>query len=135
MSYNTVSIIKDVDGKPVPQFYNNVTGQFQALEGMQGASKSILYDVDGNSIDLVQLIGDIVTILNNNNLPTGASTNLKQEQLKVIMQNIYNVDKTQTIYGESTETKPTSNMIKGNKYFEIDTTDVYMFNGTKWVEI
>lgn len=135
MSYNTVSIIKDVDGNPVPQFYNKVTGQFQALEGMQGASKSILYDVDGNSIDLVQLIEDIVTILNNNNLPTGASTSLKQEQLKVIMQNIYNVDKTQTIYGESTETKPTSNMIKGNKYFEIDTTDVYMFNGRRWVKI
>lgn len=126
MAYNTVSIKKDVDGKPIPQVYNETKNQYEVLEGSNGASKTTLYDRDGNEIDLVkpdmvEYYGDYIT-----------ATLARSEDL---LNKLHSKDETQTIYGESTETKPTSNMIKGNKYFEIDTTDVYMFNGTKWVEI
>jgi hypothetical protein len=56
MAYNTVPIKKDVDGKPIPQFYNPIAGQYEALEGLNGASKSILYDADGNPVDLTKLV-------------------------------------------------------------------------------
>ena len=135
MAYNTVAIKKDVDGKPIPQFYNPITNQYEVLEGLNGASKAILYDANGNEINLVELISSIVNILNQKNLPTGASTELKQDEIKTAIENIYNKDVTKTLYGLSTDTKPTSNMVKGDVYFEIDTTEVYMWNGIEWVVI
>lgn len=39
------------------------------------------------------------------------------------------------LYGLSTETKPTQNVIKGTTFFEINTSTVYMWNGTTWVVI
>lgn len=135
MAYNTVAIKKDVDGKPIPQYYNAITNQYEDLQGLQGASKTILYDENGNKVDVVALINSIITVLNQKNLPTGASTSAKQDDLKLIIDNIYNKDNTKTFYGLSTETKPISNNIKGNKYFEINTGNVFMWSGTTWVVI
>jgi hypothetical protein len=39
LAYNTVQIIRDVSGNPVPQYYNTTTGQFEALQGANGANK------------------------------------------------------------------------------------------------
>jgi hypothetical protein len=36
-------------------------------------------------------------------------------------------------YGYSYETKPTANIEKGSTYYEFDTTNAYIFNGTAWV--
>jgi hypothetical protein len=38
-------------------------------------------------------------------------------------------------FGKSTDTKPTYNIIKGSTFFEIDTTNCYMFDGNTWEEI
>lgn len=38
-------------------------------------------------------------------------------------------------YGKSTDTKPTSNVKIGSTFFEIDSKEVYMFDGTSWVVI
>lgn len=135
MAFNTVAIKKDVDGKPIPQYYNPITNQYEVLEGSNGASKTILYDQDGNEVDLVALITSIINILNANNLPNGASTETMQNEIKLAIENIYNKDTAQTLYGLSTDTKPTNGMIKGNTYFEIDTTKVYMWDGNGWVVI
>lgn len=135
MAYNTVAIKKDVDGKPIPQYYDKVKNEYEVLEGHNGASKTILYDANGNEINLVELISSIVNILNQKNLPTGASTEVGQNEIKLAIENIYNKDTTQTYYGLSTDTKPTENIIIGSSYFEIDTTEVYMWNGTSWVVI
>lgn len=40
-----------------------------------------------------------------------------------------------TIYGKSTESKPTEEIDKGTTYFEIDTSSAFIYDGTKWVEI
>lgn len=135
MAYNTVAIKKDVDGKPIPQFYNPITNEYEVLEGLNGASKAILYDKDGNEINLVDLITNVINILNAKNLPNGASTELKQDDIKTAIENVYEKDTTKTLYGLSTETKPTDNMTKCNAYFEIDTGEVYMWNGVQWVVI
>ena len=39
---------------------------------------------------------------------------------------------TGTLYGLSTDTKPTTNIEKGTAFFEIDTTDAYMYDGSQW---
>ncbi|EIT85907.1 hypothetical protein A374_08729 [Fictibacillus macauensis ZFHKF-1] len=38
-------------------------------------------------------------------------------------------------FGNSSDTKPTSNIKVGATFFEIDTTTAYMFDGAKWVVI
>ena len=74
MAYNNQAIKRDINGNPIPQMWNDATGQFEVLSKTE-------------------------------------------------------------FYGLSTEAKPASDMIKGNSYFEIDTSKVFIYDGTKWVEI
>ncbi|MFK7695411.1 hypothetical protein ACI5FR_21615, partial [Paenibacillus sp. HJGM_3] len=37
MSYNTKAIITDVNNKPVPQYYNPATDNYEAAQGSNGA--------------------------------------------------------------------------------------------------
>jgi len=39
MAYNTVPIKKDSEGKPIPQYFNEVLNTFEPLQGEGGASK------------------------------------------------------------------------------------------------
>ena len=73
--------------------------------------------------------------VNTSTLPTGASTATNQTNIKAAVEDIYNRDKTITLYGKSNETKPTSGRTKGDKYFEIDTAEVFMWDGSAWVEV
>lgn len=122
-----MSIKKDVDGKPIPQYYNQLQNTYEVLQGRNGANRVELYDSDGNPVDLVGLIESIIDILNSRNLPVGASTEEKQNQI---------LDKMtpKTHYLLSTDTKPAS-AEKGETVFEIDTQTVYMWNGNEWVVI
>ena len=136
MAYNTKSIVKDVNQKPIPQYYNKDLDVYEALEGKNGASRTILYDENGNHIDLTALISSIVNILNEKNLPTNASTESKQDEIIVELQKPIKLDgSTMEYYGNSTDEKPTENIIVGSTYFEIDTVEVYMWDGTSWVVI
>ena len=199
MAYNTVSIQKDVDGKPIPQYYDPILDAYRVLQGRNGANrvelydadgnpidlgalstaietilaaikdtagiKKIvdalpagtnnigkvtvdgstrveLYDTDGNSIDLVGLIESIIDILNSRNLPVGASTEIKQDEiisnlvdiLTKLQDGIKQDGSTMEYYGKSTDTKPTPDKV-GATFFEIDTTTVFMWDGTDWVVI
>jgi len=113
MAYNTVSIQKDVDGKPIPQYYNILQDVYEVLQGRNGANRVELFDASGNAVDVVALVAGII----------GAVTD------------IYNKDTTKTLYGLSTDSKPTINRIKGDKFFEINTGEVYMWDGSDWVVI
>ena len=113
MAYNTKSIVKDVNQKPVPQLYDPAKDAYEVLQGANGANRVMVYDINGNPIDLTALIASVVTAINN----------------------MSNKDSTKTFYGLSTDSKPTSGNIKGNKFFEINTGKVYMWNGTSWVVI
>lgn len=73
--------------------------------------------------------------VNTSTLPTGASTATNQTNIKAVVEDIYNRDKTITLYGKSNETKPTSGRTKGDKYFEIDTGEAYMWDGSDWTVI
>jgi len=115
MAYNTVSIKKDVDGKPIPQYYNQLANVYEVLQGRNGANRVELYDADGNPVDLVGLIESIIDILNSRNLPVGASTETKQDEiisnlvdiLTKLQDGIKQDGNTMEYYGKSTDTKPT----------------------------
>ncbi len=130
MAYNTVPIKKDSEGKPIPQYYDKVKNNYEVLEGHNGASKTILYDKDGNEVKIDDRLLRIINILAD--MGEGHTSLLT---IYDIINEIYNKDTTKTLYGLSTETKPTDNMTKGNAYFEIDTSEVYMWDGTQWVVI
>ncbi len=53
MAYNTVVIKKDADNKPVPQYYNPVTDEYEVLQGTGGAARQVLYGPDGNPLSVV----------------------------------------------------------------------------------
>ena len=127
MAYNTVVIKKDADNKPIPQYYNPTIDEYEALQGRNGAQWVELYDANGNPVDLVGLITNVINILN------GGATAAKQDEIKNIINSIYNKDTTRTFYGKSSDTKPTTGLNKGDVFFEIDTKTAYMWDGTGWV--
>ena len=50
MAYNTKSIKKDVDGKPIPQVFDSALDEYAALLGDNGAARHVIYGPDGNPI-------------------------------------------------------------------------------------
>ena len=50
MAYNTKAIKTDVNTKPIPQYYNPATDEYEALQGENGAARHVLYGSDGNPI-------------------------------------------------------------------------------------
>lgn len=63
MAYSTKSIIKDVNGKPVPQYWNKETQQFEVIESKDGMLRVIMVDSQGNEIQTQDLIDQISTKL------------------------------------------------------------------------
>ena len=53
MAYNTVSIQKDVDGKPIPQYYNILQDVYEVLQGRNGANRIEIYGPDGDPVSVV----------------------------------------------------------------------------------
>ena len=52
MAYNSKAIKTDVNAKPIPQYYNPVTDEYEALQGTGGAARQVLYAPDGNPISV-----------------------------------------------------------------------------------
>ena len=75
MTYQTVPIKKDLDGKPIPQYFNHVRSEYEPAEGMDGGVKKvILCDEDGNPLDIntedlfsevLQRLDDLIEVMNN----------------------------------------------------------------------
>lgn len=168
MAYNTVAIKKDVDNKPIPQYYNPLVDAYEVLQGRNGASRVELYNSAGNAIDIEALLNAISALLTaikdtagirkivdplpagDNNignvdvvssvLPTGASTEAKQDVIisaidtviQQLQQPITLGGSIMEYYGKSADTKPTGVPV-GSTFFEIDTKQVYIFDGESWV--
>lgn len=50
MAGNTRAIVKDVDAKPAPQYFNPSADAYEYLCGRNGASRVELYDANGNPL-------------------------------------------------------------------------------------
>jgi hypothetical protein len=132
MAFNTKSIVKDVNQKPVPQYYNPTTDVYEVLEGKNGANKVILYNEAGAAIDLATLISNIITAINT----TGTV------QLRTGTNNIgkVNVATDERDLRGKAANKPAPNAVPiGATYWSVDTDPhaaaVEVSNGTSWVVI
>lgn len=59
MAYNTKSIIKDVNGKPVPQYFNQEQDEYEVIKSKNGMLRVIMVDSQGNEIQTQDLIDQI----------------------------------------------------------------------------
>lgn len=59
MSYNEKSIIKDVNGKPVPQYWNPETQQYEVIESKDGMLRVNMVDSEGREIQSQDLVDQI----------------------------------------------------------------------------
>lgn len=57
--YNTKSIIKDVNGKPVPQYWNKTTQSYEVIESKEGKLRVNMIDENGNYIQTQDLVNQI----------------------------------------------------------------------------
>ena len=52
MAYNSKAIKTDVNAKPIPQYYNPATDEYEVLQGTGGAARQVLYGPDGQPISV-----------------------------------------------------------------------------------
>jgi hypothetical protein len=63
MAYNTKPIVKDSEGKPIPQYYNQISNQYEPISGASGGQKVTLCNGAGQEIDLMAMVGDVVSAI------------------------------------------------------------------------
>jgi hypothetical protein len=54
MAYNTKAMKTDVNAKPIPQYYNPVTDEYEVVQGTGGAARQVLYAPDGQPISTTE---------------------------------------------------------------------------------
>lgn len=59
MAYNDKSIVKDVNGKPVPQYFNKILDRFEVIESEGGMLKVMLVDSKGNEVAIDQILAKL----------------------------------------------------------------------------
>ncbi len=63
MTHNTKAILRDVNGKPVPQYWNPETQQFEVIESKDGMLRVIMVDSQGREIQTQNLVDQIAAKL------------------------------------------------------------------------
>ena len=61
MAYNEKSILKDVNKKPVPQYFNPITNNYEVIESKDGTLRVIMVDSQGREIQSQDLVDQIST--------------------------------------------------------------------------
>lgn len=59
MAYNEKAILKDVNKKPVPQYWNPITQQYEVIESKDGMLRVIMVDSQGREIQSQELVDQI----------------------------------------------------------------------------
>lgn len=59
MAYNEKAILKDVNKKPVPQYWNPITQQYEVIESKDGMLRVIMVDSEGREIQSQNLVDQI----------------------------------------------------------------------------
>ena len=61
MSYSDARLLKDADGRPIPQMYDPVTETFTPLIGREGSSRVELYGVTGEPVGIETALALLAT--------------------------------------------------------------------------
>lgn len=63
MTYANKSIIKDVNGKPIPQYWNPKTQRYEVVESKNSRLRVNMIDSEGREVQSQELIDQITTKL------------------------------------------------------------------------
>jgi len=61
MSYDTKAILKDAQGKPIPQYYDPITDSYHQIEGANGSMKLMIVDSTGIEMTQSEILGTLIT--------------------------------------------------------------------------
>jgi hypothetical protein len=50
LPYDTKKLITDAEGNPVPQYWSLASNDYEVAQGTYGASRTLLYDINGNPL-------------------------------------------------------------------------------------
>lgn len=123
MPFNTKPIKKDLENKPIPQYFNPATDDFEDLRGRNGASYVEL--VGANGVPLATPSGKLAVRCAELEAELGS---IKSELAEIKSRLRERMD----YYGKSTDPRPT-NVPIGATFFIIDTQAVEMWDGVQWV--
>ena len=59
MAYNEKAILKDVNKKPIPQYWNPDKQQYEVIESRNGMLRAIMVDSQGREIQSQDLVDQI----------------------------------------------------------------------------
>jgi len=59
MAYNEKAILRDVNKKPIPQYWNKETQQYEVIESKDGMLRVIMVDSQGREIQSQELVDQI----------------------------------------------------------------------------
>jgi len=118
VAYNTRAIKKDVDGRPIPQYFNQTVDDYEPLLGENGAARSVLYGPNGQPIS------------SSNRLPVdvGGAVDISDRADRQLGQ----VTLSGRIVAKSTDPKPPGK--NGDILIWWDTKQVWLHDGTDWRE-
>jgi len=129
MAYNSKAIKTDVNAKPIPQYYNPVTDEYEALQGTGGAARQVLYGPDGNPISVVD----------NKLAVRAAELEAKIEALNAKLDGVIDgttpakTQLTGSFVRKSTDPFPEGK--EGDSLYLWDTKQVFLHDGTNWREL
>lgn len=66
MSYKDNAIKRDVNGNPIPQYYDTETKQFEVIQGENGVTEVIIIDNQSASItsqDVVNKLDELIEVV------------------------------------------------------------------------
>lgn len=63
MAYNNKSILKDVNGKPIPQYFNASKDVYEVIHSKNNKIGVVLYDSAGNAVQSQALVNQILAKL------------------------------------------------------------------------
>jgi hypothetical protein len=165
VAHNTRPILVDVNGKPIPQYFDPLADEYKPLLGQHGAARSILYGPDGQPIgtsgnplqvkaqdtdDALEQIKTALEALATETRLEAVRTlvedlkselNLVKSELQTIKANqLSGNQKVQlfgTIFGADISDRPPANSVPVGTIFVIANRelDAWISNGTDWVVI
>lgn len=122
MVYNTKAIKTDLNGKPIPQFYNPLEDEYEALKGEEGHSS---IRADDGKIESIGASTDAEALSGNGSVIA---------ILKAIRTGIAALNsKPESYVGYAEDDKPTIDIVTGSTFLEIDTQNVYIYDGEEWI--
>ena len=119
--YKNQELLTDKKGRPIPQIWDPATGRFYPLTPDVHSNVTVKNFPEKQFVEDVSVKDELEQV------------KAELEAIKTKLNGTINAQLTGNHIGYSSEVKPTGK--RGNTFLEIDTGNVYIHDGQKWVEL